>query len=88
MATRYLIMPAADLAIFDRIKFATGKATKAPHNVRYEIRPTKLKGRTEYVIPERVLDHPAFKTVHGKLRIYAVETLDDSALDIPVVEFP
>lgn len=85
MADRFLIMPAADLAIFDRVKFAMGKATKAPHNVRWEIRPAPLKGRPEYAIPERVLSHGAFKAVKGKLRTYAVELLAFDALDIPDV---
>ena len=83
MADRYLIMPAADLAVFSRIKFATSKKSKGSHNVRWEIEPVPLKGRTEYAIPESVVNHPVFRAVKSRLQGYTIESLEESALDLP-----
>lgn len=82
----YLIMPAADMARYDKVKFKIStRATKAPNNARWEIQPLKLKSRTDFAIPISVLTHPAFKRMRGRLRTYAIETLDDSAFDRPSV---
>lgn len=86
MSNRFLIMPAADLFRFDKIKFAiAGKPSKAPNDVRWEIRPVPLKDRTEFGIPENCLTHPAFKALKGILQLYSTEVLERSDLDIPEI---
>lgn len=85
MTERFLIMPAADLAVYDRIKFAIAGATsRGPNSVRWEIQPVPLKARTEYAIPEDVLAHKAFLPLRGRLRGYAVELLNyPDDFDVP-----